>query len=309
LWNDVFLHAQAKLGLPEGTIRATVLIETIMAAFEMDEILWELRDHSAGLNCGRWDYIYSFIKKFAEDPACVMPDRALVTMTSHFLRSYSLLLIKTCHRREVHAMGGMAAQIPIRDDQVLNEAAMEKVRADKRREVSDGHDGTWVAHPGLVPIAKEVFDREMPQPNQIARKRQDVHVDASDLLAVPKGTITEAGLRQNLNVGIGYIEAWLRGIGCVPLYNLMEDAATAEISRSQVWQWIRHGAKLEDGRTVDLALCRAALDEELAKLRATAPKSSCYGDAAKLFRELIAAPAFPEFLTLPAYDMITAGVG
>ncbi len=211
LWNEVFLDAQSALGLPKGTVRATVLIETIMAAFEMDEILWELRDHSAGLNCGRWDYIYSYIKKFAEDPACVMPDRAQVTMTSHFLRSYSLLLIKTCHRREIHAMGGMAAQIPIRDDPVANEAAMEKVSADKQREAGDGHDGTWVAHPGLVGIAKEIFDREMPQANQIARKRQDVHVAAADLLVVPKGSITEAGLRQNLNVGIGYIEAWLRG--------------------------------------------------------------------------------------------------
>ncbi len=308
LWNSVFLHAQARLGLPRGAIRATVLIETILAAFEMDEILWELRDHSAGLNCGRWDYIYSFIKKFAEDPACVMPDRAQVTMTSHFLRSYSLLLIKTCHRREIHAMGGMAAQIPIRDDPAANDAAMEKVRADKMREAGDGHDGTWVAHPGLVTIAKEIFDREMPQPNQIARKRQDVHITASDLLAVPKGTITEAGLRQNLNVGIGYIEAWLRGTGCVPLYNLMEDAATAEISRAQVWQWIRHGARLDDGRTVDAALCRKLFDEELAKLR-TSRSDNGYEAAAKLFCELIEARAFPEFLTIPAYDMIAPGAG
>ena len=305
LWNSVFLHAQARLGLPKGTIRATVLIETIMAAFEMDEILWELRDHSAGLNCGRWDYIFSFIKKFAEDPNCVMPDRGQVTMTTHFLRSYSLLLIKTCHRREVQAMGGMAAQIPIRDDPAANEAAMEKVRADKMREAGDGHDGTWVAHPGLVAIAKEIFDREMPRPNQIARKRQDVHVTASDLLAVPKGTITEAGLRQNLNVGIGYIEAWLRGTGCVPLYNLMEDAATAEISRAQVWQWIRHGAQLEHGRTIDRALCRAALGEELAKLRAS-NGYRVYGQAAELFAKLTEAPAFAEFLTVPAYEMITA---
>jgi malate synthase len=308
LWSEVFLHAQSKLGLPKGTIRATVLIETIMAAFEMDEILWELRDHSAGLNCGRWDYIYSFIKKFAEDPNCVMPDRGQVTMTSHFLRSYSLLLIKTCHRREIHAMGGMAAQIPIRDDPAANEAAMEKVRADKLREAGDGHDGTWVAHPGLVAIAKEVFDREMPQPNQVARKRQDVHVTASELLAIPKGTITEAGLRQNLNVGIGYIEAWLRGTGCVPLYNLMEDAATAEISRAQLWQWIRHRARLEDGRTVDAALCSAMLDGEFAKLREAAGDGGRYDDAAKLFRELVEAPSFPEFLTLPAYDLITADV-
>ena len=305
LWNSVFLYAQARLGLPKGTIRATVLIETIMAAFEMDEILWELRDHSAGLNCGRWDYIFSFIKKFAEDPNCVMPDRGQVTMTTHFLRSYSLLLIKTCHRREIHAMGGMAAQIPIRDDPAANEAAMEQVRADKQREVGDGHDGTWVAHPGLVAIAKEIFDREMPQPNQIARKREDVHVTASDLLAAPTGTITEAGLRQNLNVGIGYIEAWLRGIGCVPLYNLMEDAATAEISRAQVWQWIRHGARLDDGRTIDRALCRELLDEELVKLRAS-NRDRVYGKAAELFAMLIEAPVLSEFLTVPAYEMITA---
>ncbi len=305
LWNSVFLHAQARLGLPKGTIRATVLIETILAAFEMDEILYELRDHSAGLNCGRWDYIYSFIKKFAEDPDCVLPDRGQVTMTTHFLRSYSLLLIKTCHRREIHAMGGMAAQIPIRDDPAANEAAMEKVRADKQREAGDGHDGTWVAHPGLVAMAKEIFDRGVPQPNQIARKRQDVHVTASDLLAVPKGTITEAGLRQNLNVGIGYIEAWLRGIGCVPLYHLMEDAATAEISRAQVWQWIRHDAKLADGRTVDVALCRKLLDRELAKWSENAPARR-HEDAARRFSELIEASPFPEFLTLPAYDMIIA---
>ena len=310
LWNEVFVYAQTQLGLPKGTIKATVLIETISAAFEMDEILWELRDHSAGLNCGRWDYIYSFIKKFAEDPGCVMPDRGQVTMTSHFLRSYSLLLIKTCHRREIHAMGGMAAQIPIRNDPAANEMAMEKVRADKLREAGDGHDGTWVAHPGLVAIAKEVFDREMPQANQIARKRQDVQVTSADLLAVPNGTITEAGLRQNLNVGIGYIKSWLRGAGCVPLYNLMEDAATAEISRAQVWQWIRHGARLEDGRPIDLALCQSLLNEELAKLRASDSGESSegkrYEDAARLFRELIESPSFPEFLTLPAYDLIVS---
>ena len=306
LWNDVFLHAQSRLGLPKGTIRATVLIETILATFEMDEILYELRDHSSGLNCGRWDYIYSFIKKFAEDPHCVLPDRAQVTMTTHFLRSYSLLLIKACHRRGIHAIGGMAAQIPIRDDPEANEAAMEKVRADKQREASDGHDGTWVAHPGLVAIAKEIFDREMPQANQIARKRQDVHVTAADLLAVPEGTITEAGLRQNINVGIGYIEAWLRGIGCVPLYNLMEDVATAEISRAQVWQWIRHGASLDDRRIIDAALCQAVLAEEVLKLQQAAQPTARYMDADKLFSELIEAPAFPEFMTLPAYEMITA---
>jgi malate synthase len=307
LWNDVFVYAQAGLGLPKGTIRATVLIETILAAFEMDEILYELRDHSAGLNCGRWDYIFSFIKKFAEDPNCVLPDRGQVTMTSHFLRGYSLLLIKTCHRRGIHAMGGMAAQIPIRDDPAANAAAMDKVRADKEREAGDGHDGTWVAHPGLVAIARDIFDRAMKQPNQIARKRQDVHVAAADLLAVPAGTITEAGLRQNLNVGIGYIEAWLRGVGCVPLYNLMEDAATAEISRAQVWQWIRHQARLTDGAAIDAALCRRMLDEEVARLRAKAANGGRYEDAARLFGALTEALNFPEFLTLPAYDMLTAG--
>jgi malate synthase len=313
LWNEVFLHAQAKLGLAQGSIKATVLIETIMAAFEMDEILHELREHSAGLNCGRWDYIYSFIKKFAEDPRAVMPDRAQVTMTSHFLRSYSLLLIKTCHRRNVHAMGGMAAQIPIRNDPEANAQAMDKVRADKLREARDGHDGTWVAHPGLVAIAKEVFDKEMPGPNQIARQRQDVHVTAADLLKVPEGTITEAGLRQNINVGIGYLEAWLRGTGCVPLYNLMEDAATAEISRAQVWQWIRHGAKLQHGRRVERGLCHDMLAEELQKLRKNAGEEAYakgrFEDAAAIFRDMIDAPRFLEFLTLPAYDKVLADGG
>ena len=310
LWNEVFLHAEATLGIPKGSIKATVLIETIMAAFEMDEILYELREHSAGLNCGRWDYIYSFIKKFAEDPKAVMPDRGQVTMTAHFLRSYSLALIKTCHRRNVHAMGGMAAQIPIKSDPEANAQAMDKVRADKLREAGDGHDGTWVAHPGLVAIAKEVFDKEMPGPNQIARQRQDVSVTAADLLAVPEGTITEAGLRQNINVGIGYIEAWLRGLGCVPLYNLMEDAATAEISRAQVWQWIRHGATLADGRLVERGLCHEMLAEELQKLRASAGEEAYakgrYDDAAEIFRDMIDAPRFVEFLTLPAYDKVVA---
>jgi malate synthase len=308
LWNDVFVYSEETLGLPKGAIKATVLIETIMAAFEMDEILYELREHSSGLNCGRWDYIYSFIKKFAEDPKAVMPDRAQVTMATHFLRSYSQQLIQTCHRRNVHAMGGMAAQIPIRNDAAANAAAMEKVRADKLREASDGHDGTWVAHPGLVGIAKEIFDKQMPEANQIARKRQDVHVVAADLLAVPTGTVTEAGLRQNLNVGIGYLEAWLRGTGCVPLYHLMEDAATAEISRAQVWQWIRHKAKLADGRVVDRALCRRLLDEELVKLKAMvgdkAHSGARYADAARIFVDLIEAPRFPEFLTVPAYEQI-----
>jgi malate synthase len=313
LWNEVFVHAQAKLGLPQGSIKATVLIETIMAAFEMDEILYELREHSSGLNCGRWDYIYSFIKKFAEDPKAVLPDRGQVTMTTHFLRSYSLLLIKTCHRRNLHAMGGMAAQIPIRSDAEANAQAMDKVRADKLREAGDGHDGTWVAHPGLVGLAKEVFDKEMPGPHQIARQRQDVHATAADLLKVPDGTITEAGLRQNVTVGIGYLEAWLRGTGCVPLYNLMEDAATAEISRAQVWQWIRHGAKLQDGRLVDRALCHKVLEEELQKLRKSvgdeAYAKSRFADAVAIFRDMIDAPKFVEFLTLPAYDKVLAEGG
>jgi len=308
LWNDVFLHAQKALGLPKGAIKATVLIESILAAFEMDEILHELRDHSAGLNCGRWDYIYSFIKKFAEDPKAVMPDRGQVTMTAHFLRSYSQLLIQICHRRNVHAMGGMAAQIPIRDNPEANAKAMDRVRADKLREAGDGHDGTWVAHPGLVGIAKEIFDQQMPGANQIARKRQDVHVNAADLLKVPEGTITEAGLRQNLNVGVGYLEAWLRGMGCVPLYYLMEDAATAEISRAQIWQWIRHQAKLADGRVIDRALCRKLLDEELRKLASLAGPDAYakgrYKDAAKIFDELIEAEHFPEFLTIPAYEQL-----
>jgi len=313
LWNEVFRHSESRLALPGGSIKATVLIETIMAAFEMDEILHELREHSAGLNCGRWDYIYSFIKKFAEDREAVLPDRGQVTMTTHFLRSYSLLLIKTCHRRGAHAMGGMAAQIPIRNDPEANAQAMDKVRADKLRESGDGHDGTWVAHPGLVPIAKEVFDKEMPGPNQIARQRQDVHVGAADLLKVPEGVITEAGLRLNVSVAIGYLEAWLGGLGCVPLNHLMEDAATAEISRAQVWQWIRHGARLQDGRTVDAALAHAVLAEELGKIAGRigeeAYRRGRYEAAAALFRELIDAPKFVEFLTLPAYERVIAEGG
>jgi len=310
LWNDVFVHAQDALGIPQKTIKATVLIETILATFEMDEILWELKDHSAGLNCGRWDYIFSFIKKFREQEWSVLPDRAQVTMTAHFLRSYSQLLIKTCHRREIHAMGGMAAQIPIKNDPAANEAAMERVRADKKREASDGHDGTWVAHPGLVEIAKAEFDAVMKGANQIARKRQDVHVEAADLIAVPEGIRTEAGLRQNVAVGIGYVEAWLRGIGCVPLFNLMEDAATAEISRAQVWQWVRHGQTLQDGRPVTKELVRDIVREESDKARAAMGEEAYargrYDDAAQLMIDLVERPTFEEFLTLPAYDRIVA---
>jgi malate synthase len=304
LWNDVFLHAQEALGLPVGTIRATVLIETILAAFEMDEILYELRDHSAGLNCGRWDYIFSDIKKFAADKTFLLPDRAQVTMTTHFLRSYSRLLIETCHKRGAHAMGGMAAQIPIKDDPAANEAALAKVRADKEREAGDGHDGTWVAHPGLVPVAQEVFDRLMPGPNQLSKRLPDLRVAAADLLAVPEGAITEGGLRVNLSVGVQYLASWLSGSGCVPINNLMEDAATAEISRAQVWQWIHHGAKFPDGRPVTLPLARAALAEELAKLKPERYAAGRLKEAADLFDAMLASERFTEFLTIPAYERI-----
>jgi malate synthase len=308
LWNDVFLFAQQALGLPAGTIKATVLIETLPAAFEMDEILHELQQHSAGLNCGRWDYIFSFIKKLRNDPASVMPDRSQVTMEQHFLRSYTQLLVKTCHRRNVHAMGGMAAQIPIKSDHDANRAALEKVRADKLREVKDGHDGTWVAHPGLVAIAREIFDAHMPAPNQIDRKREDVRVTAADLLQAPPGTRTEAGLRHNIRVGVQYLEAWLGGLGCVPLYNLMEDAATAEISRTQVWQWIRHKATLDDGAPLTAVRFRAALDSEMAALRdALGPArfdGGRFQEARDLFERLSIAEEFEEFLTLPAYELL-----
>jgi malate synthase len=307
LWNEAFIAAQEALGLAPGTIKATVLIETITAVFEMDEILWELREHSAGLNCGRWDYIFSFIKRFREDPGCVLPDRAQVTMTRHFMHSYSLLAIRTCHRRGTHAMGGMAAQIPIKHDPAASEAALEKVRQDKEREAGDGHDGTWVAHPGLVPLALEVFDRLMPGPNQIDRRRDDVKVSAADLLQVPAGTITEEGLRVNIDVGIQYLEAWLGGNGCVPIYNLMEDAATSEISRTQVWQWIRHETGvLEDGREVSADLVRRLIPEELAKIRQLVGegrwKAGRYDLAARLFEDLATGEELDEFLTLSAYE-------
>jgi len=306
LWNDIFIYSQEKLGVPRGSIRATVLIETILAAFVMDEILWELREHSSGLNCGRWDYIFSFIKKFSNDPKTVMPDRGQVTMTTHFLRSYSKLLIRICHRRNIHAMGGMAAFIPIKSDPVANEKAIAQVRADKEREAGDGNDGTWVAHPGLVGVATEIFDRMMPGPNQIERKLADFHATAADLLQVPTGEITEAGLRQNIAVGLGYLEAWLRGTGCVPLFNLMEDAATAEISRAQLWQWVHHHAHLNDGRQIDVALCDRIIDEELAKAKQAgdAARYAAYQKAAELTRGLVRAPKFVEFLTVPAYERI-----
>lgn len=306
LWNDIFVFAQNALGVPQGSIRGTVLIETILAAFEMDEILYELRDHSAGLNCGRWDYIFSYIKKFSKDPKAVLPDRGQVTMSTHFLRSYSKLLIRICHRRNTHAMGGMAAFIPIKSDPVANEKAIAEVRADKEREAGDGHDGTWVAHPGLVQVAAEIFDRLMPTPNQISKKLPDFHATAADLLQVPPGEITEAGLRQNIAVGLGYLEAWLRGTGCVPLFNLMEDAATAEISRAQLWQWIHHGSRLQDGRKIDLTMCDQVIDEELGKAKqgGGTARYAAYKKSAQLMRDLIRSPQFVEFLTVPAYELI-----
>ena len=307
LWNEVFRFSQDYLGIPQGSIRATVLIETILGAYEMDEILYELRDHSAGLNCGRWDYIFSFIKKLRNHPRFILPDRAQVTMDRAFLEAYVRLLIHTCHRRGIHAMGGMAAQIPIKSDPIANAQALDKVRQDKLREVRAGHDGTWVAHPGLVPIAMEVFNAHMPGPNQIS-KQTAADVSAPDLVKVHEGTITEAGLRLNINVGIQYLESWLGGNGCVPINNLMEDAATAEISRAQVWQWVRHSAKLDDGTVVDAALVRATIQGELARLQ-TALGAKRYDSghfirAAELFDQMTTGQEFTEFLTLPAYNFI-----
>jgi malate synthase len=310
LWADVLKHSEATLGIAPQTIKVTVLIETILAAFEMDEILYELKDHIVGLNCGRWDYIFSFIKKFSRRPDFVLPDRQQVTMTTHFLRSYSKLLIKTCHRRSAFAMGGMAPQIPIKNDPKANEEALAKVRADKEREAGDGHDGTWVAHPGLVPIAMEIFNRLMPTPNQLQKTLADVEISARDLLQIPQGTITETGLRSNVSVSIQYIAAWLGGLGCVPIDNLMEDAATAEISRAQIWQWIKHPAgKLDDGRKVTVELFRKVVREELDKLAAAfgaqAYAAGNYESAAALIDRITTAPEFGTFITLPAYQEIT----
>jgi malate synthase len=311
LWNDVFNLAQDEIGIPRGSIRATVLIETILAAFEMDEILYELRDHSAGLNCGRWDYIFSCIKRFRNKPDFILADRALVTMTTHFMHSYSLLCIKTCHRRGIHAMGGMAAQIPIKNDEKANAEAFAKVKADKEREASDGHDGTWVAHPGLVAVALEAFDAVMKNSNQIDRKREDVQVTAQDLLQFgPEKPITEKGLRTNVSVGIQYLEAWLRGSGAVPIFNLMEDAATAEISRAQVWQWIRSPkGKLDNGRKVTADLFRQVLEEELQKIKTSVGAERFakgrYNEAAKLFSDLTTSDNYVDFLTLPGYQLLS----
>src|SRR5256714_3511663 len=309
LWNDVFVLAQDELGIPRGTIRATVLIETILAAFEMDEILYELREHSAGLNCGRWDYIFSAIKKFRNIPEFIYPDRAQVTMTTHFMRSYSLLTIKTCHRRNAHAIGGMAAQIPIKSDPKANEEAMSKVRADKHREANDGHDGTWVAHPGLVAVAMEGFGKVMPGPNQVDKKGEDVHVKTADLLKVPDGTITEAGMRTNISVGLQYLASWLGGLGCVPINNLMEDAATVEISRAQIWQWIHHPKGItSDGRKVTVELFRELEKDELEKIKSQVGEKQFaarkFQTAAEILDKIITDDQFVEFLTLPAYQYL-----
>ncbi|KAI9591563.1 malate synthase, glyoxysomal [Syncephalis fuscata] len=309
LWNDIFKLSQDMLGVPRGTIRGTVLIETILAAFEMDEIIYELREHSSGLNCGRWDYIFSFIKKFRFDARYVLPDRSDVTMTTHFMDSYVRLLIKTCHRRGVHAMGGMAAQIPIKDDREANDRAMAKVRADKEREVRAGHDGTWVAHPALVAIAMEQFDRYMPQPNQLFVRREDVHVTALDLLSTKvSGQVTEAGVRGNISVALTYIESWLRGVGCVPIHNLMEDAATAEISRSQLWQWTHHRVRTAEGKVCDPAWVQTVLDEEIVNLRKKLGEQrftqSKYEEARRILAQQITGEAYADFLTSLCYNDI-----
>ena len=305
LWNDVFVEAQNFLKIEQGTIKATVLIETIMAAFEMNEILYELKDHSAGLNCGRWDYIFSFIKRFRNDSSCILPNRDEVTMTRHFLNSYVNELIKTCHKRNVHAMGGMAAQIPIKNDTEKNKLAMNKVQTDKLREAKAGHDGTWIAHPGLSTIAMEAFGSVMANnPNQISNKRNDVNTTADDLLKIPSGSITQQGIRENIRVGVQYIEAWLSGNGCVPLYNLMEDAATAEISRSQIWQWIHHNVSItESEQVISEEYFIKILKEEMDLIVAERDFDSDHLQTAiDLFKDMSISSEFDEFLTLPAYQ-------
>ena len=306
LWAEIFRFSETEGVVEPGTIRVTVLIETILAAFEIDEILYELRDYIVGQNCGRWDYIFSFIKKFSQFPEFVLPDRGEVTMSTHFLRSYSQLVIKTCHRRGAHAIGGMAAQIPIKDDAQANDAAMAKVRADKEREATDGHDGTWVAHPGLVPLARQIFDAHMPGPHQKERLRDDVNVTAADLLQVPKGKITEDGLRSNIRVAIQYMAAWLSGNGCVPINHLMEDAATAEISRAQIWQWVHHETGiLDQGRNVTYAYFKALLREEMGVIRSQVGARNFdtgnYRKAARLLDEFTRDSEFVPFITLAAY--------
>jgi malate synthase len=308
LWNEVFVFAQDYLNIPQGTIKATVLIETILASFELEEILYELKEHSAGLNCGRWDYIFSYIKKFRNVKGFTMPDRSQITMNVPFMNAYALAVIKACHKRGVHAMGGMAAQIPIKSDPEANEAALEKVMADKEREVRMGHDGTWVAHPGLVKVAEDAFNRNMMTKNQIHIKRNDITISAEELIAVPQGSITEQGVRTNINVGILYIESWLQGNGAAALYNLMEDAATAEISRTQLWQWIKNAATLDDDRTITESLYQELKNEEIEKLKKYVGdeyyKNGKFKKAIELFDQLVLADEFEEFLTLNAYQLI-----
>lgn len=306
LWNDVFVFAQQELGIPQGSIRATVLIEHILASFEMDEILYELRDHSAGLNCGRWDYIFSFIKTFKNRPDYLIPDRDQVTMTTHFMESYVKLLIQTCHKRGIHAMGGMAAQIPIKNNDELNNTALEKVRQDKLREVKAGHDGTWVAHPGLVDIAKKVFDEFMPEQNQITKKLEPVNITQADLIKKPAGTITEAGVRKNVNVGIQYLATWLSGNGCVPIYNLMEDAATAEICRTQLWQWVNNKATTDKSIVITPEYFKTIVKEEREKITDLMGNSFIekIDLAINLFDKLTLSEKYSEFLTLEAYQYI-----
>ncbi|MCJ7933123.1 MAG: malate synthase A [Chryseobacterium sp.] len=306
-WNEVFVFAQNYLGIPQGTIKATVLIETITASFQIDEILYELKEHSAGLNCGRWDYIFSYIKKFRNLPEFIVPDRDQVTMTSPFMSAYSKRVIEVCHKRNVHAMGGMAAQIPVKDDDEANSIAFGKVRNDKEREVKNGHDGTWVAHPALVSVAKEVFDQYMPSKNQIDKKFE-YHITESDLLEIPKGEITEKGVRKNINVGILYLESWLMGTGAAALYNLMEDAATAEISRTQIWQWLNNEAVLSDDRTLTRNMVLQWEAEEMENIEKYVGesrfKNGKFNLAKELFNELIFSEKFEEFLTLKAYPFI-----
>ncbi|MEX2461262.1 MAG: malate synthase A [Paenibacillaceae bacterium] len=310
LWNEVFVFSQNELGIAQGTIKATVLIETILAAFEMDEILYELREHIVALNCGRWDYIFSYIKKLRNQPDVILPDRGQVTMESPFMNAYSLLAIQTCHKRKAHCIGGMAAQIPVKRNPQLNEEAMNKVRLDKLREVRNGHDGTWVAHPGLVSVAMDIFNEHMKTPNQINKSLADLNITAADLLEIPQGSITEAGVRTNINVGIQYIEAWLRGSGAVPINNLMEDAATAEISRAQLWQWIHHPkGVLDDGRKLTIELYENILAEEYQKIKQQQFNESDSSDskidmASELFKQLTVLPEFEDFLTLQGYQYL-----
>lgn len=308
LWNEVFVFAQDYCGIPQGTIKATVLVETILATFQLHEILWELKDHSAGMNCGRWDYIFSFIKKFRNRPAHVFPDRSQITMTVPCMRAYTQLVIQTCHQRGAHAIGGMAAQIPIRNNATANAIALEKVKADKLREVTDGHDGTWVAHPGLVPVALEIFNAHMPTANQLHRKREDFHCTEATLLQVPVGTITEEGIRSNINIGILYIESWLRGNGAAAIHNLMEDAATAEISRTQLWQWLHDVTRLSDGRLFSQSLYEDWRDDEIEKIQQTVGslqyQQGQFVQAICIFNRLVVSDVFEEFLTVSAYDTI-----